>query len=360
MALVAYRLAPRNGGGFHFGREGLDLEVSAETYPSDSLFSALVVTIAELEGEQAVDDFLSEWPLERSVEPPFRLSSLFPYAGELPLLPMPRVSITFGELEPARTKTLKRLKYVSPLILNRLLAGHEMGKWLPVDDRPSEGLLLQNGQIWLGRSEQKLLPAEWQAFTPDQLVEQAVWKVTTVPRVAIDRASSSSTIYQVGRTTYAPDCGLWLLAEVDRGGDLLDELLQHLADQGIGGERTSGYGAFDVHPMTPPTLPSPQLASRFMTLSRYNPLPEEVAAGVLGEEASYELVDVGGWITSSRGPAQRRKRVRLIEAGSILVAAMPITGRLVDVRPEYPGHARIPAHPVYRSGIALTIGIGGE
>ncbi len=97
-----------------------------------------------------------------------------------------------------------------------------------------------------------------------------------------------------------------------------------------------------------------------MTLGRYNPTEEELKAGVLGEGASYELVDVGGWLISPDGPAQRRKRVRMIEAGSVLMQpdGMTVTGRIVDVRPEYEQEGG-PEHPVYRSGIALTVGVTG-
>jgi len=95
-----------------------------------------------------------------------------------------------------------------------------------------------------------------------------------------------------------------------------------------------------------------------MTLSRYNPTKDEIDGGVLHEGASYELVDVGGWLASPDGPAQRRKRVRMIEAGSVLVAPVPVVGQIVNVCPEYE-QSVAPQHPVWRSGIALTVGVTG-
>jgi CRISPR-associated protein Csm4 len=339
----------------------MEQESSAESFPSDSLFAALMAALVDLKGGQAADNFAAEWPQpdQPSIEPPFRLSSLFPYAGDLPLLPMPRLRVMVKTEDQTKAgKQFKKLEYVSPVILKRLLAGENMDGWLPEKNTKTNGLLLQKGKVWLSRDEQKLLPASWQTLDIDQLKEQSVWKSEPVPRVTIDRISNASTIYHTGRTTFAQGCGLWLLVEVNRQQDLLETLLADLADRGIGGKRVAGYGGFSLDTIATPNLPTTDRCVRVMTLSRYIPTQVEWKAGVLGENASYELVDVGGWLASPTGPAQRRKRVRLIEAGSVLDSSQlrTITGQIVDVRPEYdqPG---APQHPVYRSGIALTIGV---
>lgn len=350
MARLAYRLMPLPGGGFHLGREGLDQEVSSETFPSDSFFAALVAAQVARDGPAAVQAF---------IESPPRLSSLFPCAGMLLLFPMPRLRVNLGDARhPGVSKTLKKLQYVSPTILGHLLKGAAMDSWLPQGGNNAKGVLLQDGRVWIARHEIQSLPAEWHKLDDEALKARRIWQAQRVPRVTIDRVNNSSQIYHVGRTTFAPDCGLWFLADVSYDEEAFYDLLLHLADSGIGGERSAGYGAFKIEPLEPPDLPPPGGAPRVMTLSRYNPTPQEWAAGVLGGQASYELVDVGGWLASPEGPAQRRKRVRMVEAGSILAAPVPITGRVVDVRPEYdqPG---APEHPVYRSGIALTIGVSG-
>ncbi len=344
----AYRLIPRDGGGFHLGREGLDQEVSSETFPSDSLFAALFAVQNARGGPESTKDIL---------ESPPSLSSVFPFAGQLPLFPMPRLRVNLDDaFQPGVTKALKKLQYVSPVILTHLLQGSSMDGWLPEDTSPSQGVLMQDGRVWLARRETGLLPDNWHKLDDQALKAEAIWRVDRVPRVAVDRISNSSEIYHVGRTTFAPDCGLWFLADLDqRQVGLFESLLDHLGDGGIGGERSAGYGAFSVEEAVPPDLPSPQRSRYVMTLSRYNPTEEELRAGVLGEGASYELVDVGGWLASPEGPAQRRKRVRMIEAGSILAAPVPVVGRIVDVCPEY-DQAGAPQHPVWRSGIALTVG----
>ena len=361
MALQAYRIIPRPGGGFHFGREGLDQEVSAESFPSDSLFAAVTAATIAVEGPERaaaiLAPFLHSEQAPESV--PFKLSSLFPRAGDLPLFPMPRVRVNLKALEDrTRGKTLKKIAYVSPGILLHLLHENVIDSFLPSDTDDSDGLMLQDGKVWITREEQALLPKVCRKLDAFGLYEWAIWKNDAVPRVTIDRASNSSTIFQVGRTVFNEACGLWLLADVNQQPEFLEELLEVLGDQGIGGERSSGYGAFEVGPFEVPELPEPSQGDRVITLSRFNPTERELAAGVLGRRASYELVGAGGGLSSPGGAAQRRKRVRMIEAGSILEAARPIVGRVVDVRPEYtlPG---APDHPVFRSGLALLVGMPG-
>lgn len=358
MTQVAYRFKPRRGASFHFGLEGLDHETSVEMFPSDSLFAALISAMAEYDGIEDTAKFLSEWPTEHGdgIMPPFSLSSLFPYVGELLLFPMPRIRVNINDLPaPGVAKFLKKVKYVSPSILDRLLSNEDMVDWLP--DSGKRGSVLQNGKIWISAQEKELLPRKWRNDSESALQHRPVWKNGTSPHVTVDRMSNSGSIYLVGRTSFGDECGLWMLADVDSHRETLERLLEQLQDRGIGGRRSTGHGAFELDRIADaPELPASTDCSRVMTLSRYNPTPSEIEAGVLGADASYELVDVGGWMWSTQSAAQRRKRVRMIEAGSILEARKPVVGRLVDVRPEYdqPG---APEHPVYRSGVALTIGV---
>lgn len=354
--LQAFRLQPRPGAGFHFGRQGRDIESSTAGWESDSLFAALLATWRDLGGEPSA---LAE-PFVQG-RPPFVLSSLFPVAGDLPLLPMPRLPVRFDGPDLPALKKLKKLRYVSPAILRRLLAGQAMdGQWQR-DARQPTGphWSLQGGAAWLSEEERPLLPAAWRRLPPAALAAQVLWEINAVPRVTVDRTTAAGNIYRAGRTVYAAECGLWCLAQVEaRGGDLVT-LLEELGLRGIGGERSAGYGAFTLHPLAAlPELPPAARAPRVMTLSRYLPQDEEVAAGVLGPDAAYELVQVGGWLHSPDAAAQRRRRIRMIEAGSVLAqpAGTPLVGRMVDVRPVY-AQAGAPPHPVYRAGFALLVGV---
>lgn len=352
MELQAFRLSPPAGGGFHFGRQGRESETSAETMSSDSLFAALIAVYAQQSNH--LDDFLKGW---HEGEPAFVVSSLFPCVGNLPLLPMPRLPVELQDNDPIARKKLKKLAYVSPLIFKRLLGG----EWMD-DAWSKDGPLfaLQGGKVWLTENELGLLPSALR-YIPERVRRQMpIWEVTTTPRVTVGRDTNEGNIFFVGRTVFAAGCGLWCCAQVQEQSDILRSLLQELGIRGLGGERNVGYGAYTLHEdLAPLNLPTTAGAKRRLTLARYHPQSQELAAGVLGRGASYELVTVGGWLHSMQGAAQRRKQVRMIEAGSILDVSQgaAVRGQLVDVTPHYPNSAGELGHRVYRSGFALTIGV---
>lgn len=346
-----YRLDPKPGAGFHFGLRGLEGETSAEHCPSDTLFAALVATLADLDRPEAVRGFVA--PFEAG-EPPFLLSSLFPRAGDLPLLPLPRLKI---ELTPERgqRKLLKRLRYVSPRLFRAILARETVDGYAKDG---GQGCFLQEGQVWLSVDEKSALPKAWRELGPEALREQKVWQAKAVDRVTIDRASSASAVYRVGRTVYAPACGLWLGVQWPRGMETaarqqVETLLTHLGDRGLGGERSVGYGQFEWAETTF-SLDLPAADGPYaLTLSRYLPATDELPA-VLREDASYGLVSVVGWLGSPQGAAYRRKSLRMLTEGSVLHAAgrSGPWGRLADVQPEI-----WQAHPIWRYGFACPVGL---
>lgn len=353
MALQAWRLSPRSA--FHLGREGLSQETSAETFPSDSLFAALVAQTALLYGRDGAESLLASF----NGALPFRLSSLFPIIGGVPLFPRPFLPPIGkpGAQQPAQygdstRKRLKKLAYVSSRVLQDALSGGSLA------DQIDSGLLLHSGRILIAREEAALLPGWLRRLAPDPQKRAELWSAEPVTRVTVDRVTNASLVYRVGRTLFAPDCGLWLLADVHAYADELETLLTHLSDTGIGGERSAGYGGFTLESLTPPAVKIWQGQPNALTLSRYNPTLEELQAGVL-KGASYELVDVGGWLNAPGSAAQRRQRVRMIEAGAYLNTRglQEVQGRILDVRPSY-AIAGAPVHPVIRSGVPLCLAVG--
>ena len=145
-----------------------------------------------------------------------------------------------------------------------------------------------------------------------------------------------------------------------------------LADTGLGGERSLGWGrsaqpeftegalpdlivtapaaapaepvATDGEGEAPAPRPAPETA--YWLLSLFSP-----AAGdtVDWQRGSYALAERGGRIESPVRSGEAKKVVRMVEEGSVLVAAAPPTGAAPDVAPEgFP-------HPVYRWGFALAL-----
>ena len=370
--ITPYRLAFQ--GGLHLGARGMGLEEVRPSIPTDTLFSALVSAwrMTGREPKAFVDPFVADSP-----EPPFLLTSAFPYAGRVRFFPAPAdLPMRFSqETSKARGKTIKRIAWISERLLGKLLAGEPLDAWLFPEDAyadPKTGVALQGGALWLTRDEVADLP-EAMRRKPDKpedrppraLRHLRVFASERVPRVAIDRVTDASNIYHAGRTTFAQGCGLWfgvqwLRPDAEVGGmtyrQAFDELLALLADSGLGGERTYGYGAFSAALEPSVDLPDPAAGQPAYLLSRYHPRKTELPAAIQAP-AAYRLESVAGWLFSPDGPGQRRKRLHLLAEGSLIAWPGAPAGDIVDVRPTYQNPEGDVSHPVWRYGLALAAGL---
>ncbi len=366
---VVYRLAARSP--FHIGERGVGLEEASVMLHSDTLFSALCLTLREL-GED-LDAFLGRLPrmymsegkpsqvLPGEKPPPLRLSSAFPYAGDVYFFPRPMLRLRgFDEIgDPKLGKKLKKVQFVSRPIFEGMLAGQPVAGYLVEDDpersgqkRPCEGTLLQGGRVWATPEEVEQL----RAFEDRRAGRIRFWAEDTAPRVTVDRATNRSQVYAVGRVHFAPECGLFFLVEYE---DLalqprLEKALRALSDAGVGGERSSGHGQFDLGIDEAFSLaePTPGQTNAFATLSLYWPAESEVKSEVL-KEASYRLTNRRGWLGSPDGMNLRRRGVRMLTEGSVL--RQPPQGALADVKPLDPDPIPNVPHDVWRYGLAFPL-----
>ncbi|NNJ13351.1 type III-A CRISPR-associated RAMP protein Csm4 [Chloroflexales bacterium ZM16-3] len=392
--LTTYYLQPPEGRdalSFHFGRQGIGMEEASETLASDSVFAALVTQAVLLDPRSLGSDggpaFAQPFVGETSA-PPFALSSLFPRLGQLILLPRP--ALTLPKMSDAQReqigKGFKKLRYLSPRLFADVCANRPFA---------AQPIIMQKGKVWLSLEEARALPRDlpqpWQpesgtrkhAFRPwgqqsdesepawlARLGETPIWDIDSLPHVTVDRVSNASAYFEVGRVTYAPGAGLALLVGfADPAAQAgFERLLSLLGESGLGGRRSSGAGGFTWQRGQDLSLDMGQTGDRRVLLSRYLPLERELAA-LRSDRASYQLVNVGGWLYSTGRPAQRRQRVRMVAEGAVLDGAAisePLRGKLEDVRPDY-SKSRLAhpilqrekgtTHPVYRSGMALALAI---
>uniref|UniRef100_A0A832A1F8 CRISPR system Cms protein Csm4 n=1 Tax=Desulfacinum infernum TaxID=35837 RepID=A0A832A1F8_9BACT len=325
--------------GAHFGRQGIGLEETGETVPSDSLVSGIVNAFA-LMGE--AEEVLHELG---GASPPFVLSSLFPFGpgadnGEKPLYAVPRPLSSPPVKDPRLLqragKDLKKTRYLQPRDVLRWLDGKPLSaKDLEAIQERTRGL----ARPWDGES-------------------QDGWSATTLrPRVALDRASQGSTIWWCGVVHFRRGAGLYGLVRFrdDTWRARLETALRLLGDMGLGGERTYGLGTFRFGGFLPlkdvwGELGRPQEVGRFVLLSRYVPAVTELAR--LRETlTAWDMEESRGFVVSGRHALTlKRKRVRCLTEGS--VATEPLAGRLVDVTPEHGPALGLP-HRVYRSGLGF-------
>ncbi len=368
-------------GGLHLGTHGVNLEETAATIPSDTLFAALLDMWDRLGGsvEALVADFPSSDQPE--ADPPFLITSAMPYAGNVRFFPMPvdLGRLFSSEILEHRAKDLKRIAWLSENLLRRALQREILDSWLfPMDpaEAPQKGVALQNGVLWLTVDEVELLPQSLRTLrkptAPEDprglraLRSRSLWASGPTPRVTIDRIASSSSLFHVGRTTFAAGCGLWFGvswrrpdARIADGGPTVREAfltaLGALQDDGLGGERTSGHGAFEFRTDEPFELPDRGADQLGYLLSRYHPRPDEAVGALTDPRSAYRLVSLSGWLRSLQAPAQRRKRIRLVSEGSLVCPPREPAGDLANVAPGYQGQSGLP-HPVYRAGLAFVIG----
>ena len=367
---VCYRLVARSP--FHIGERGVGIEESSVVLHSDTLFSAICLTLREL-GED-LEGFLACFPriqadgkqppviLPAQHAPPFRLSSAFPYAGDVFFFPRPMIPPQgLDEIgDPKLGKTLKKIDFVSRPIFEALLAGRPIAHFLVEDDAETpggkclrRGVLPQKGQVWVTPSEVGLLRQYLDARTG----EVRLWSEDVVPRVTVDRKTNRSQVYAAGRIRFAPGCGLFLLIDYSDATwkPRVERALRVLGDSGIGGERSSGHGQFLLETAEGFSMEenSPNLETAYVTLSLFWPTEAEVQAkGLAG--ASYGLVNRHGWMGSPDGMNLRRRAVRMITEGSVL--RRKPEGALADVKPLDPSPAENVPHAVWRYGLAMSVG----
>lgn len=317
----------------HLGEHGIGLEETAEFVHSDTLFGALCFAWAELYGVGALEELLAGFVGGR---PDFLISSAFPRLGSVRLFPRPMLPLPAKE---AAAEELKDIRWVSESLFLAWLRGED----LTAEADPANIL---GEEVWVsGRERAGLLRPDARPY----------WTVDIVPRVALDRVTSRSNLYYVGQLRFAPDCGLFCLVAAGRDEvyERVRAALGVLGELGLGGERSLGLGSFTVEDAGP--WAGPAAGPRFVTLSLYHPTPAELAGGVLTAGAAYRLIVRSGWIASPAWPGRRRKWVRMITEGSVLVGDSDrLYGDLADVTPPQavPG-----AHPVYRYGYAFPVGV---
>jgi len=394
---IRYKLKP--SGPFHIGGSGIGIEKTWDIIHSDTLFSAIVSAWRSL-GEkidsngnmELLTPFFSE-----PGNPPFKLSSAFPYSKDVLLFPAPMIKTSSDKKERkaqfVSSKVLRSTKiegsvpkqsgkvYVSKeerLLFNisQDLQGIQdnlnkkiVSEMLRQEFKNNEITLTQNSvtsvetadNTWCIKDKQQayiIIKKEEKLNVYEDHIPSVIWKSgydAIVPRVTIDRISSASAIYHCGELVFSDDCGLYFWVElIDESYEQhLSKAMEFLSEEGIGGERSIGCGRFSYTDPESVSLPTANDANLYMTMSLYHPTCNEVKNGIL-DESAYELVTRRGWLRSPDGGAQRRKSVKMLAEGSVF-SQPSFVGDIPDVRPKGWDH-----HPIYDYGLAFILPIRWE
>ncbi len=373
--ITPYRLTFPNG--LHIGTRGVNLEEAGQAFPADTLFAALVDAWQRLtgDGQGLADAFTGD-----SSKPPFLITSAFPFAGQLLFFPVPvDISRLFKtETLQARGKQLKRIQYFSLGLLQKALQGFKLDDDLFPEnnwEEPTRGAAFQGGALWFLLDEIQQLPETIRQIPPGRRhawMLKPIWETQRLPRVTVGRINSASNLFHAGKTHFAEGCGLWFgvdwrIPDAPLGigwtvQGAFDQALQMLQDDGLGGERSTGYGTFHLSTSDQLTVGVlPKTDELAYLLSRYNPKEAEILLALDANKGiAYRLESVSGWLRSPSGAAQRRKRVYFLCEGSLIrQPAQNPSGQVVNIAPDYENNGVQPiagvSHPVYRYGLAFSL-----
>lgn len=341
--MTVYRLDIKPLAPLHRGIHGHAAKSGAVVH-SDTLHAALAASAA---AAGAGPDELQRFRT-------LRVSSLFPSLWNAPLYPKPFLPLSRnaeGRTEDNDPKAAKRWKQV------RLVSKKVLNAWLQGKGEDVKGAVVRDGTAVF---EQEFPEHDWPRHGLVNTQRQT--------GVVVDRDTAAATPYDRSLVWINTDegAGLYCFVEAEeKEGPWLAEAFERLGYAGLGGNRTSGFGAFKLEKCAPLEIQgqtrifsfacvSPCDFKMFMTLSLYLPTREEVNAGVLDAPAAYDCTLRGGWIHGVAGTDRARHALRLCLEGSVFNKVGDRHGEVRDVAPE--DHP----HPVWRSGLAFECRMKSE
>jgi CRISPR type III-A-associated RAMP protein Csm4 len=362
----------RPAGPWRFGSHTGASHEAGDLYHSDSVYSAVTHMLAQL-GE--LETWLSA-TAEADGEPAVSFSSCYPWLDD-DLFIVPPHNL-WPPSSPAMLG-LRNARFVPLRALARVFRG---------EDLPEDKWTVDAASRCLVRS-------------PRRGAARGPFRPAIRHAAAVDRLSSTSgPRRRIACVEFAANAGLWLAvafasdAARDRWGALVETAFRALADSGLGGRRSAGWGRFAQPEFTtgslaktilpdltrkaePPAVSAledrPVYGPQNRPENKPEPVPEEAPAeqktghwmlslfhpnardAVNWESGSYSVLVRGGRVESSARSGEEKRIVRMVSEGSVIVADNPPIGAAANVAPEgFP-------HPVYRYGrpVSLPVPLGG-
>lgn len=285
-------------------------------------------------------------PSDPEVKPPFLISSAFPFRGDDLFFPLPANQIPPVDINYKTAKDIKKVKFVNLPLLTRLLNGEKLSDLLE-DLETSTELKTFPAHKKTSRQKNSLTALQEQLDHPDE-----IYKSEDVPRVALNPLTNhpGENYFHFGQVTYSKNCGLFLLVKLNDPAyeKTLKALFRLLADEGIGGDRTCGKGLFHQPEFFDLEIPEIENPDALYAISVYFPRPSELT-GL--EKSFYEIEERKGYVFSPLNRSLRRRSIRVLKEGSVLLNNVKRTGSLADVTPS----TSLLPHRVYRYGYLFSL-----
>lgn len=250
---------------------------------SDTLFGAVCWAIRLLYGESALQSLLAEFDraVSDGAEPPFLLSSLFPYfedeKGKILFLPrplMPPAQIDINNVKSYRAfKKLRKVGYVSRAVFEQMANGRldeltlfaEMAK-------DGSGYSLQSSALVTAEERERIL------LLPELVVVEEAAR-NAINRLSISTGGEGGQLYYQpivsARKNEIARSGFYLFIQTSKeNGEIKTMLkagLRFLAEKGLGGDTSVGRGHFELEFDDDANIEGFSGGERLMTLSLFHP-----------------------------------------------------------------------------------------
>ncbi|TNJ40310.1 type III-A CRISPR-associated RAMP protein Csm4 [Chlorobaculum thiosulfatiphilum] len=324
--MQALLLIPGDGGQFHFGESGLD--DSSDLLHSDTLFSALAnIYEYALGGAERLIELVGSERLSFSSG---FYALLKKNSDKPPLLFVPKPVVTWSVTDDR--KRYKNLKYFSLGVLAEFFKhfdAHKLTSDLDLASLPTIG------------NEFVYVKGELDG-APGDFVNRSFRRFTTSPKVKVHTTPDDLDRLYYETTVQFHSCSVagaryegayCVLFDADRlSTEERQEFLaavRLLADEGVGGQRSSGKGQFRAVREVQIDIPSTENAAAYLGLSALSPADCDEFRAL----ERYELFVRGGGSLGWRGEGEKhRKQARFVREGAIM--RRHVSGRIVDLSPD--------------------------
>lgn len=324
---------------------------------SDTLFSAMVSVHS-----QVFDDTIAF--IDSFDKGEIKISSAFPMLADAEMenkiffLPKPELTYSAGD----NAKEEKRIEYISLGSLTHL-----------------QNIIKPQSEIKISFTDKNYFTVVGSSFSATKTELESSKSIPgfisklVIPKTKVHSTSQENSFYHETDIQLMPinigeddnseilNPHFYFLYELNCSEEVKNEFftcLRILADEGIGGQRSTGKGQFEGIIETKVELMSSSKAQKYLLLSLSNPASQD-EFDVLEK---YEILIRGGGSVSIETEDEdqenkpdysdyRKKQVRMIAEGAVM--HKDINGRLVDISPNKGAD-----HNYYRNGKSFTIPLG--
>jgi len=310
----------------HLGNHRPDTYDVTETYiRSDTIVAAVYDTWAKI-GK-------AEWIPDNGI-PSFTLSSAFPYVEhdgkKAHFFPRPKMRFNQAKEVDEVRKSIKKVMWLDQFYFEKVIN--------------QESIDFEKGNSHLKGSylAKNVDPTDHITKDGRQRVE--------ISRQSIDQEDSRPFYMEF---IFFQNAGLYFLA--DQEDEQLKKALDILQYEGFGTDRTVGNGLFTLEEGTI-DVRIPGDTETSTNLSLYTPKDaDDFREYSDHQDAAYDTIKRGGWITSTGLIGKEKKSVRMFTEGSIWHHREAINGKAnINLRPSSLESA---SHPIWRSGRSLFLPI---